>query len=165
MVVRSGNLATNLVLEHVGTGEVAAVLADAGCSGRTSLPRGIEDAAARRAGLDNLVTAADLALVMGGVATRGLAAPETCVAVEEVLAAQEHRDRCRPGCPRGPTSPTRPAGSTGSPTTSRSCDPTPCRRTSWWCARRAGLPEDALYALNAAVSAAVWTAVSEGRPR
>ena len=33
-VVRSGNLATDLLLEHVGTAEVAAVLRDAGCSPR-----------------------------------------------------------------------------------------------------------------------------------
>ena len=32
--VKSGNLATDLLLEHVGTAEVAAVLRDAGCSPR-----------------------------------------------------------------------------------------------------------------------------------
>ena len=35
MVTVSGNLATNVVLDEVGTDEVAAVLADAGCSERT----------------------------------------------------------------------------------------------------------------------------------
>ena len=46
----SSNLATNLLLEQVGPDAVADVLADAGCSDRTVLPRGIEDAAARQAG-------------------------------------------------------------------------------------------------------------------
>ncbi|MGN6129101.1 MAG: serine hydrolase [Nocardioidaceae bacterium] len=99
--VKSGNLATNLLLEHVGAGAVADVLADAGCSTATVLPRGIEDAAAREAGMDNLVTAADLALVMRGVAAGTLASPATCAAVEEVLAAQEHRGGIPAGTPAG----------------------------------------------------------------
>ena len=98
-IVRSGNLATNLVLEHVGPGEVASVLVDAGCSGETALPRGIEDAAAREAGLDNTVTAHDLALVMGGIASRTLALERTCVEVEKVVADQEHRDKIPAGLP------------------------------------------------------------------
>lgn len=99
--VKSGNLATNLLLEHVGAGAVADVLADAGCSEATVLPRGIEDRAAREAGLDNLVTAADLALVMRGVAGGTLASPATCAEVEEVLAAQEHRGGIPAGTPAG----------------------------------------------------------------
>lgn len=98
-VVRSGNLATNLVLEQVGTAEVASVLRDAGCSQTTTLPRGIEDAAARRAGLDNVVTAADLARVMCGVAARTLAGEDACREMESVLAAQEHRDKIPAGLP------------------------------------------------------------------
>lgn len=99
--VHSGNLATNLLLEHVGAGEVATVLTDAGCSGDTVLPRGIEDAAAREAGLDNLVTAADLGLVMRGVAARTLAERGTCEQVERVLAGQRHRDGVPAGLPAG----------------------------------------------------------------
>jgi beta-lactamase class A len=98
-IVRSGNLATNLVLEHVGAAEVAAVLRDAGCTSATTLPRGIEDAAAREAGLDNLVTAHDLGLVMCSVAARTLASPDTCREVEAVLAGQEHRDKIPAGLP------------------------------------------------------------------
>ncbi len=98
-IVRSGNLATNLALEQVGVGEVAAVLRDAGCTPGTVLPRGIEDAAARSAGLDNLVTAGDLALVMCGVASRMLAGEETCREIESVLAAQEYRDGIPAGLP------------------------------------------------------------------
>lgn len=100
-IVRSGNLATNLLLEHVGAGEVAAVLERAGCTPDTVLPRGIEDAAARDAGLDNVVTARDLALVMAGVAGRTLAGEESCAAVEEVVAHQEHRDKIPAGLPAG----------------------------------------------------------------
>ena len=73
MVTVSGNLATNLVLDHVGLAEVAAVLADAGCSERTQVVRGIEDYAARDAGTDNLVTADDLARLMVALAEGRLA--------------------------------------------------------------------------------------------
>ena len=89
--VRSGNLATDLLLEQVGTAEVARVLEDAGCSPATVLPRGIGDTAARAAGLDNLVTAADLAAVMAAVPAE----------VKEVLAGQEHRNQIPAGLPEG----------------------------------------------------------------
>ncbi len=98
-IVRSGNLATNLVLEQVGPGEVASVLVDAGSSGETVLPRGIEDAVAREAGLDNVVTAHDLALVMAGIASRTLADEPTCVDIEGVVARQEHTDKIPAGLP------------------------------------------------------------------
>lgn len=100
-VVKSGNLATNLVLEHVGPAAVAAVLQDAGCSSSTSLPRGIGDAEARRMGLDNLVTAHDLGRVLAGVGARTLAGSSTCEQIEEVLSRQEHRDKIPAGLPQG----------------------------------------------------------------
>lgn len=108
-VVRSGNLATNLLLERVGAGEVATVLADAGCTTDTALPRGIEDAVARESGLDNRVTAHGLALVMAGIADRTLALPETCAEVERILAEQQHREMIPAGLPPG----TRVANKTG----------------------------------------------------
>lgn len=100
-IVRSGNLATNICLEHVGTAEVAQVLADSGCTSSTVLPRGIEDAAAREAGMQNLVTARDLGLVMAGVAGRRLGPERMCAEVETVLAHQEHRDKVVAGLPDG----------------------------------------------------------------
>ncbi|MGZ4493178.1 MAG: serine hydrolase [Nocardioides sp.] len=100
-IVRSSNIATNLLLERVGAGAVAEVLADAGCSPHTVLPRGIEDAPAREAGMDNLVTAHDLGLVLCGLAAGTLAEPATCAELEAVLAAQEHRDQVPAGLPPG----------------------------------------------------------------
>ncbi len=98
-LVKSGNLATDLVLEHVGVDEVAAVLADAGCSSRTRIPRGIEDLAAARAGLNNLVTAEDLGRVLVGIAARTVAAPSACAEIEQVLTRQEHRSGIPAGLP------------------------------------------------------------------
>lgn len=99
MVVSSGNLATNLVLSRVGIDEVAAVLGDAGTSPLTTVRRGIEDAPAREAGLDNLVTARDLAQLLSALVT-GRLGPVT-ERVEAVLAGQEHRDGIPAGLPDG----------------------------------------------------------------
>jgi beta-lactamase class A len=101
MITVSGNLATNLVLDEVGTDEVAAVLAAAGCSRRTTIVRGIEDYAAREVGLDNLVTAGDLALLLVALADGRLAGPAATAACEETLLAQEYRDGIPAGLPSG----------------------------------------------------------------
>ena len=99
MVTVSGNLATNLVLESVGLAEVAAVLADAGCSDRTQVVRGIEDYAARDAGIDNLVTADDLARLMVALAEGRLAGAGSTAACERTLLAQTYRDGIPAGLP------------------------------------------------------------------
>jgi beta-lactamase class A len=101
MVTVSGNLATNLVLEQVGLAEVGAVLSDAGCSERTQVVRGIEDYAARDAGIDNLVTADDLARLMVALAEGRLAGPEATAACERTLRAQTYRDGIPAGLPGG----------------------------------------------------------------
>jgi beta-lactamase class A len=101
MVTVSGNLATNLVLDEVGTAEVAAVLADAGCSERTAIVRGIEDYAAREIGLDNVITADDMARLLVALADGRLAGPEATAACERTLEAQEYRDGIPAGLPAG----------------------------------------------------------------
>ncbi|MEU7801134.1 serine hydrolase [Micromonospora arborensis] len=105
MIVRSSNLATNLVIRHVGLPAVAEVWALAGA--RNSVTgRGIEDFAARDAGITNVVTAADLAALLGalasGAGTPGtLASPAACSAMLDVLLAQEHREDLAAGLPEG----------------------------------------------------------------
>lgn len=100
-LVKSGNLATNVLLEHVGADEIARVLADAGCSSRTRIVRGIEDLVAARAGVNNLVTAEDLGRVLLSLADRSLASEESCAEVEGLLTRQEHRDGIPAGLPLG----------------------------------------------------------------
>jgi len=154
--VKSGNLATDLLLEHVGTTEVAAVLRDAGCSSRTRLPRGIEDTAARRAGLDNLVTAEDLSRVLGAVAARRLAAPDTCAEVERVLAAQEHRDQVPAGLPVGTYVANKTGWVDGVAHDVALVRPEGRPAYVLTLCTTAEVEEETLYALNASVSAAVW---------
>ncbi|HET7072141.1 MAG TPA: serine hydrolase [Nocardioides sp.] len=101
MVTVSGNLATDLVLDEVGTDEVAAVLAAAGCSDRTTIVRGIEDYPARDAGIDNLITADDMARLVVALAEGRLAGPDASGACERVLEAQEYRNGIPAGLPPG----------------------------------------------------------------
>jgi beta-lactamase class A len=99
MVTVSGNLATDLVLDVVGMDEVAAVLATAGCSERTSIVRGIEDYPARDTGIDNLITADDMARLMVALAEGRLAGADASAACERVLQAQEYRKGIPAGLP------------------------------------------------------------------
>ncbi|NGM14447.1 serine hydrolase [Verrucosispora sp. CWR15] len=105
MIVRSSNLATNLVIEHVGLPAVAQVWQRAGA--RNSVTgRGIEDFAAREAQITNLVTAADLAALLGAVATGAtrpgpIASPAGCTAMLDVLCAQQIRQDIAEGVPAG----------------------------------------------------------------
>lgn len=105
MIVRSSNLATNLVIGHVGLPAVAEVWALAGAR-HSVTGRGIEDFAARDAGITNLVTAADLAALLGALAAGAdapgpLAPPAACAAMLDVLFAQEHREDLAAGLPEG----------------------------------------------------------------
>ncbi|WP_089157136.1 serine hydrolase [Micromonospora sp. NBS 11-29] len=105
MIVRSSNLATNLCIGQVGLPAVAQAWTLAGAR-HSVTGRGIEDFAARDAGIDNLVTAADLAALLGGLAlgaTRPgpLASPAGCAAMLDVLVAQEHREDLAAGLPDG----------------------------------------------------------------
>ncbi|GIG89860.1 serine hydrolase [Plantactinospora endophytica] len=100
MIVRSSNLATNLVLGRVGLPAVAQVWADSGAR-HSRTGRGIEDFAARDAGLDNQVTAADLAGLLGGIARSRIASPAACAAMLDVLLAQERREDLAAGLPPG----------------------------------------------------------------
>ncbi len=100
MIVRSSNLATNLVLERVGVTAVTAALEACGATG-SALRRPIRDDVAAAAGLNNLVTAGDLAAVLGALAVGRVACPAACTEMLDVLFAQEHRDEIPAGLPAG----------------------------------------------------------------
>jgi beta-lactamase class A len=99
MIVRSGNLATNLVLTRVGLPAVAEVWRLAGATGSVTA-RGIEDYAARDAGLDNVVTAADLGALLTAI-LGGITGPAARAEMLDLLAAQEYRHDLAAGLPGG----------------------------------------------------------------
>lgn len=100
MIVRSSNLATNLVMERVGAEEIARVWADAGAT-TSVVGRGIEDQAAEQAGISNRVTAADLARLLSSIATNTIASAPACAEMMEVLLAQEGTEDLAAGLPPG----------------------------------------------------------------
>lgn len=100
MIVRSSNLATNLVLGALGNdfGAVNQVWRDAGAT-RAHTDRGIEDAPGREAGITNEVTAFDLCQLMGALAMGKLAGEEATREMIGILCAQEWRDDLTLGLP------------------------------------------------------------------
>lgn len=100
MIVRSGNLATNLAIEQVGFDAVAEAWRV--CGARQSIvARLLGDAAADRHGARNLVTAADLAAVVRALATDTAAAPEACAQMRALLEANEFNPDIPAGLPAG----------------------------------------------------------------
>ncbi len=99
-IVRSSNLATNLLLDTLGLDRVNAVYDDVGAVG-CRVRRGIQDLPGGEVGARNEVDADGLARVLVAVARHDVATPATCRSIERVLAACEHRDGIEAGVPRG----------------------------------------------------------------
>ena len=109
MIVRSSNLATNILIEEVGAEAVRRTLAGLRAADVRVL-RGVEDGPAYERGLNNTTTAAGLARVLASIARcesgdvpPALAPlrPEDCRRMTDLLAAQEFTDRIPAGLPRG----------------------------------------------------------------
>jgi len=88
MIVRSSNLATNLLLDFVGPDEVRRLVAEARLEG-IELRRGVEDTAAFEQGINNEVTADGLARCFRLLCQEGFVRAETREQMVEVLCAQE----------------------------------------------------------------------------
>ncbi|MBA2531051.1 MAG: serine hydrolase, partial [Nocardioidaceae bacterium] len=99
-IIRSSNLATNLLIDRLGVDAVNTVFATFGTPA-SQLARGIQDAPAGDAGLDNTATAADLAAILRAVADRTAASPAACEQIEAVLARCEDNDGLPAGLPNG----------------------------------------------------------------
>jgi beta-lactamase class A len=99
-IVRSSNLATNLLLDEVGPEPVAETLALCGAT-ETRLTRGIEDLAARAAGYDNRVSAKDLASILRKLAAGELVGPGATAEILGVLADQRIDEAIPSGLPVG----------------------------------------------------------------
>jgi len=100
MIVRSSNLATNLVLERTGIPAADEVWRSIGAHASV-VTRGIEDYAARDAGLSNIVTASDLAALLDALQAGRLAGPDATREMLEILLAQEVKVDVVRGLPPG----------------------------------------------------------------
>jgi beta-lactamase class A len=157
MIVRSSNLATNLVLGQVGIPAADATWRLVGAR-HSRIGRGIDDDAARAAGLTNEVTAYDLARLLDAIALRQLPGAESMLAT---LSATEHRDDLAAGLPAG----TRLAHKSGWVTGVRHGAGIvyPARRPPYTLVvcSSTGLPDPAARALLARIAAASWAELAE----
>lgn len=109
MIVRSSNLATNLLIEYVGAPKVMELMRAIGANDIRVL-RGVEDEKAYAAGMNNTTTAHDLMLVLRTIAEEKAVTPEASDAMADILAHQEFTEGIPAGVPAG----TRVANKTGS---------------------------------------------------
>jgi beta-lactamase class A len=100
MIVRSSNLATNILIDTLSAVQVQSTTERAGGVGVRVL-RGVEDGPAFRAGLNNTVTARGLASLLAAIARCDVLPRAECAEVIDVLAAQEFRDMIPAGLPDG----------------------------------------------------------------
>lgn len=97
MIVRSSNLATNLLIQLVGAPRVMSQMRELGAEDLEIL-RGVEDQKAYDAGLNNKVTAYDLMLLLSAVAS---GRPEASDRMLEILKHQEFNEKIPAGLPPG----------------------------------------------------------------
>lgn len=109
MIVRSSNLATNIVIELIGAKRVMALMKQIGANDIQVL-RGVEDDKAYHAGMNNTATAHDLMLVFRTLGERKAISAEASDVMLDILGAQEFKDGIPGGLPKG----TRVAHKTGS---------------------------------------------------
>ena len=108
MIVRSSNLATNILIERLGPARVNATARALGADSIEVL-RGVEDTRAFRAGRNNTTTARDLATLLLAIADGTTASAASSERMLAILEAQEFNDGIPAGLPPG----TRVAHKTG----------------------------------------------------
>ncbi|HEU4521580.1 MAG TPA: serine hydrolase, partial [Thermoanaerobaculia bacterium] len=100
MIVRSSNLATNIVIELIGAKRVMNLMSEIGANDIQVL-RGVEDDKAYHAGMNNTATAYDLMLIFRALAEKRVISPEASAKMIEILEGQEHNDGIPAGLPPG----------------------------------------------------------------
>jgi beta-lactamase class A len=100
MIVYSSNLATNALIALVGAEQVNAMAASLGAQ-NTRVLRGVQDLKAYEAGMNNTLTARDLAILLRSVEQRIAVSPAAAVVMRDLLLAEEGNRRIRAGVPIG----------------------------------------------------------------
>ncbi|MFL6260867.1 MAG: serine hydrolase [Thermoanaerobaculia bacterium] len=100
MIVRSSNLATNLLIDKIGASRAQDLMRGIGAYHMRIL-RGVEDDKAYRAGLNNVATAQDLAIALTALAQGTSFKPASNEKMIEFLKAQEFNEKIPAGLPPG----------------------------------------------------------------
>lgn len=100
MIVRSSNLATNLLMEVVRADSVRRTMERLGAR-EMGVLRGVEDTAAYRRGLNNTTTARAFARVLEAIARCEITSQEACDEMIEILSGQEFNELIPAGLPPG----------------------------------------------------------------
>ena len=91
MIIRSSNLATNIIIEKLGAANVTASLRRMGLHDIQVL-RGVEDNKAYQKGMNNVVSAYDLCKLFENIAAGKIAGPEACSSMIKILLDQQFND-------------------------------------------------------------------------
>jgi len=91
MIVRSSNLATNILMEKVGTGNINKIIRTLGVEGVTVL-RGISDKVAFQLGMNNKATARGLTQTMDLIARKKVVSEEASQQMIDILLRQEFNE-------------------------------------------------------------------------
>ncbi len=100
MIVRSSNLATNLLVERIGASRASDLMRGLGAY-RIQVLRGVEDQKAFDAGLNNKVTAKDLEIAMTSIARGDAFSRASRERMIEILKAQEFNEKIPAYLPKG----------------------------------------------------------------
>jgi beta-lactamase class A len=100
MVTVSSNLATNMLIEHVGADRLTATMRELGADSIEVL-RGVEDTKAYRAGLSNTTTARDLGVIFSAIAEGRAVGGASGREMIEILLRQQFNTKIPAGLPPG----------------------------------------------------------------
>lgn len=98
MVIYSGNLATNIIIDMVDAKMVTATMRELGAN-QIEVLRGVEDMLAFEAGLSNRTSARDLAIIFEHLANGTAVSPEASEEMIKILKDQQFRDMIPAGLP------------------------------------------------------------------
>jgi beta-lactamase class A len=100
MIVVSSNLATNLLIDHLGVENVRATVDRLGASGM-NVRRGVEDGKAFQAGLNNTTTARGLLELLAAIADGRASSPRATEEMLGILKRQQFKEGIPAGVPAG----------------------------------------------------------------
>ncbi|MBA2669168.1 MAG: serine hydrolase [Gemmatimonadetes bacterium] len=100
MIVRSSNLATNLLIDLADPARIAATMRELGASG-VSVLRGVEDTPAFERGMNNTTTAHGMMRVLEAIAAGRVTSPSSTAEMIRILEAQEFQETIPAGLPPG----------------------------------------------------------------